>query len=97
MDPRLTKCWIFSHKDPDGTSVYNRRRKELQTPTDKSVELKSNGEFISHNPHSTGCSGIKKGRFVIDGHSIIVNFNNHYEDLIFSIIYYDDEVLKVRE
>jgi len=97
MDSRLTKCWIFSHEDPDGILVYRRRRNELNMPTDKSVELKPNGEFIQYNPHSKGASSMNKGRFVIKDHFIYVNFANPYEDFIFNIIYYDDEILKVRK
>jgi hypothetical protein len=97
IDPRLAKCWIFSHEGPDGILVYRRRRSELNIPTDKSVELKPNGEFIQYNRYSKESAGMDKGRFVIKDHFIYVNFDNPYQDFIFNIIYYDDEILKVRK
>jgi hypothetical protein len=97
MDSRLIKCWIFSHEDPDGILVYSGSRNEFSIPTDKSFELKSNGEFIQYNPHSKGGSSMDKGRFEIKDHFIYVNLDNPYQDFIFNIIDYDDKILKVRK
>ena len=98
MEPKLIGYWVHSpNKDSDGILVYSRRNNDTKKPLHDSFELKPDGEFLKYKLSSEGRLSVSKGRFDIKDHFIYVNFDNPYQDFIFNIIYYDDDLLKVRK
>lgn len=101
IDPNLINYWIHSPQEDQDEIITYRKKKSVtgnaNNNTSNGFELKENGEFIKYTNSPEGILKSHSGHYQVYNKSIIVNFDDPYQDFILKIEYLDDNVLKVRK
>jgi lipocalin-like protein len=98
IDPNLIGRWIHSlEEDSSENKTYRRIKPSDDINIVDAIELKTNGEFVRYTKPNQGNLESHEGHYQIFNNTIIVNFDNPYEDFILKIVSLDRDKLQVRK